>query len=219
VKKEKPFNNPFAGLKLKKEEAPKAPPKPAPPRPPPAREEAPLDDEALFREAVGEVEPIRSGPPLAPRAKPPTADQVRILDAEEEAMLQLSELVAGEGTFDLADTDEYIEGAVNGLDPRILRRLRQGCYAIQAHLDLHGMVKDEAKKALETFIEGSRRKGLRCVLVVHGRGLHSKDQLPVLKDLVRTRLARGRLARQVLAFSTARPHDGGAGAVYVLLRR
>jgi DNA-nicking Smr family endonuclease len=223
VKKEKPFHNPFAGLKLKPNEAPKAAPRPAPRPPAPVRRAPPaadeVDEETLFRTAVGEVEPVRGGAPLAPHPAPPTADQLRIQDAEEEALIQLSELVAGEGTFDLADTDEYIEGAVAGLDPRILRRLRSGGYSIQAHLDLHGMLKDQAKQALERFVEGARRQGLRCVLVVHGRGLHSKDQLPVLKDLVRTRLARGRLAKQVLAFSTARPHDGGAGAVYVLLRR
>lgn len=223
MKKEKPFHNPFVGLKLKKDEPPAARPAPRPapsapaPRPPPPRGDE--SDELLFLSAVGEVEPVRGGPPLAPPPAPPTADQVRIRDAEEEALLQLSELVAGEGPFDLSDTDEYVEGAVAGLDPRILRRLRTGGYALQAHLDLHGMLKDQANQALERFIEGARRQGHRCVLVVHGRGLHSKDQLPVLKELVRTRLARGRLAKQVLAFSTARPHDGGAGAVYVLLRR
>ena len=57
------------------------------------------------------------------------------------------------------------------------------------------------------------------MLIVHGRGLHSKDQIPVLKDALRSWLERGPVARAVLAFTTARPHDGGAGAVYVLLRR
>lgn len=222
VTKNKPFHNPFLGLELKKDEPPArvASEAPRPTRRPPQREDAEACDEAtLFRQAVGDVAPVRGGPPLAPPPAPPSADQVRIHDDEEEALLQLSELVAGEGPFDLADTDEFIEGAIAGLDPRILRRLRTGGYAIQGHVDLHGLLRDEAKVELERFIEGSRRKGLRCVLVVHGRGLHSKDQLPVLKELVKTRLARGRLARQVLAFSTARPHDGGTGAVYVLLRR
>ncbi len=65
----------------------------------------------------------------------------------------------------------------------------------------------------------SRQQGKRCVLVVHGRGLHSKDQVPVLKDALKRWMGTARFARHVLAFATARPHDGGAGAVYVLLKK
>jgi DNA-nicking Smr family endonuclease len=72
---------------------------------------------------------------------------------------------------------------------------------------------------VDEFLRASRSAGKRCVLVVHGRGLHSKDQLPVLKDALRTWLATARFARHVLAFATARPVDGGGGAIYVLLRR
>jgi DNA-nicking Smr family endonuclease len=81
------------------------------------------------------------------------------------------------------------------------------------------MTREEAKRTVEAFLRSSRNAGKRCVLVVHGRGLHSKDQLPVLKDALRTWLSTARFARHVLAFATARPSDGGAGAIYVLLRR
>lgn len=215
--KKKPFNNPFLGLKLELPEKPKSK---EPPSEPTRRSAAPLveDEDAFFREAIGPVEPVRGGPRIA--APPPPADRLRaFVDADEEVLDTLCELVAGTGPFDLADSDEYVEGSVAGLDRRILRRLRRGDYAIQAHIDLHGLTRAEAKEALEAFVERSRHRGLRCVLVVHGRGLHSRDQIPVLKESVQVWLSRGRIARNVLAFTTARPHDGGAGAVYVLLRR
>jgi DNA-nicking Smr family endonuclease len=218
--KDKPFHNPFGGLKLQKAEPPKpaAPARNLPaPQPRPQRA-APVDEEAaLFLASVGEVEPVKvRSEKVERRPEPPPP---RGSDADEEALIQLSELVAGEGPFDLADSDEFIEGMVPGLDPQILRKLHRGDYAVQAHLDLHGLTQVEAKAQLGTFLLASRIKGLRCVLVVHGRGLHSKDQIPVLKQGVQRWLTQGRIAKEVLAFATARPHDGGAGAVYVLLRR
>ncbi len=221
AKKDKPFNNPFAGLKLKLDEAKAR--KPSPPARQEKKRSEPTggdDDAALFLQAVGEVDPVRGGRKgLAPPKEPPSAASLRIIDGEYEALTQLAELVTGEGEFDLADSDEFIEGSAPGLDPKILRRLRGGEYAVQAHLDLHGMVRGEAKQALEQFIHGARLKGHRCVLVVTGRGLHSKDQIPVLKAGVQAWLSHGRIGRQVLAFASARPQDGGSGAVYVLLRR
>lgn len=218
--KERPFHNPFLGLKLP---APKAP-KRARPQAPKAQANAATaptrshDDEELFLRAVGEVRPVRGGEnTIVPL---PKRNRVRrVLDEEEEVLAELCELVAGTAPFDLADSDEFIEGAIASLDRRLLRRLRQGEYAIQGHYDLHGLTRVEAKQALTQFLEESRRQGKRCVLVIHGRGLHSKDQIPVLKDGIQRWLTKGRLGSQVLAFATARPHDGGAGAVYVLLRR
>lgn len=212
--KQKPFYNPFRELKL---ELPKKPAKAEPPPPKKVEPEASPEAE-LFLRAVGEVEPVRKGAErvVSRPTRPPVA---RVVDDEEEALAELFELVAGNAPFDIADSDEYVEGAVSSLDRRILRRLRRGEYSIQGSLDLHGLTRVEAKEALIRFIEKSRWEGKRCVLVIHGRGLHSKDQIPVLKEGVQRWLTRGRLGSQVLAFATARPHDGGAGAVYVLLRR
>lgn len=210
--KRKPFHNPFVGLKLSVPEKR--------PEPPPVEEPQPLQEgeEELFLRAVGEVEPVRKGANRV-ALKPPRRPVARIVDDEEEALFELQELVAGRAPFDLVDSDEYIEGSIASLDRRVLRRLRNGEYSIQGTLDLHGLTRVEAKEALVRFVEASRRDGKRCVLVIHGRGLHSKDQIPVLKEGVQKWLTRGRLGAQVLAFSSARPADGGAGAVYVLLRR
>jgi DNA-nicking Smr family endonuclease len=131
----------------------------------------------------------------------------------------LSAMVVGDLPFDFSDTDEYVEGRVRGLDVRLLQRLRKGQYAVEAHLDLHGLDRHEAKAALRAFLETAQREGKRCVLVVHGRGLGSKDGIPVLRERMKEWLSRGGIGRQVLAFTSARPVDGGTGAVYVLLRR
>ncbi len=90
---------------------------------------------------------------------------------------------------------------------------------MQGVIDLHGLTRQEARELLPRFISRSRAQRRRCVLIVHGRGLNSKDQIPVLKESLKVWLSRGTLSRSVLAFCTARPNDGGAGAVYALLRK
>ncbi|MBL8921512.1 MAG: Smr/MutS family protein [Myxococcaceae bacterium] len=215
AKKPEPFNNPFSKLKL---EPPKRSAAPAPPPAPPKPKDRD-DDAALFLESVGEVAPVRAKADRVAPKDPPAADQLRIPSEEAESLARLAELVSGDGAFDLADSDEFIEGAVQGFDERVLRKLRRGEFAHRAQLDLHGLTKEEAKPALEKFVTEARLAGHRCVLVVTGRGLHSEASIPVLKQSVQSWLTHGRPARQVLAFCSARPEDGGAGAVYVLLRR
>jgi len=217
-KKPKPFNNPFGGLKLPERPAPPPDP-PKAPEPLPVRRHDELSEEELWTVAVDGTEPLRD---RSVRVKPdPPALSVAPahLDPDLEAYDELRALVTGEVPFDIADTDEFIEGHARGLDPRVVRRLRRGELAVQAHVDLHGLLKEEAKTELEAFLTRSRQEGKRCVLVVHGRGLHSKDQVPVLKEALKRWMHTARFARHVLGFATARPHDGGAGAVYVLLKR
>jgi len=239
VAKPKPFNNPFSKIKLEKPKAPEPAPKAAP------RESAAeaaarsrarngsLSDEELWSLAIDGAAPledrserIRPGPEPVARAIDPldpdllAYEQLRGLVDHLGAGKHLARKSAGPlSPFDLSDSDEFIEGAVQGLDPRVLKRLRKGEYAVQDHFDLHGLRVDEAKPALLSFLSRARAEGKRCVLIVHGRGLHSKDQVPVLKEAMRRWLASERFAAGVLAFATARPHDGGAGALYLLLRK
>jgi DNA-nicking Smr family endonuclease len=152
--------------------------------------------------------------PKVPRGRP---EAFRHPDLE--TLRELEALVSGEAPFDIADTDEYVEGHVSGLDPALVRKLRGGEYSVQGHADLHGLTREEARREVVRFLKESRRRGQRCVLLVHGRGLHSEEQVPVLKEALRSWLATARFGRHVLAFATARPQDGGAGALYVLLRR
>lgn len=138
---------------------------------------------------------------------------------ESEALAALADLVSGAGPLDVTDTEEYVEGRVVGLDPRIVRRVRNGDFSYQAHLDLHHQTVEEARVAVEAFLAAAHRKGQRCVLIIHGRGHNSKDQIPVLKERLKVWLGHSALSRYVLAFTTARPCDGGGGALYVLLRK
>jgi DNA-nicking Smr family endonuclease len=223
AKKSDPFNNPFTaiGKSLKKELKAKEAEKMKPPPPPPKIQtpKAP-SEEILFEQAMRGIAPIHGDARGKAGAPPPrSAEDVPIYDEDAEALAELASIVDGEGKFDIADTDEFIEGSITGLDRRVVQRLRHGDYAVREHLDLHGMTRDLAREAVEQFIADSRKKGHRCILIVHGRGLNSKDKIPVLKGLLQSWLERGRIAKSVLAFATARPHDGGAGAVYVLLRR
>ncbi len=102
-----------------------------------------------------------------------------------------------------------------GLSPDVLRKLRRGQWAIQRELDLHGMVVDEAHDALVGFLVEARSRGLRCVRIIHGKGLTSPGKTPVLKGKVRRWLA---LWDDVLAYCEPAHHAGGGGAVVVLLR-
>lgn len=145
-------------------------------------------------------------------------DDIHAMDDSELVMRHLDELVHGKGHFDIADTDEYIEAFINGLDRRIVKKLRKGEFSVQAHLDLHGMTRDEARQHVAEFINKAYKSGKKCVLIVHGRGLGSENNIPVLKEKLRAWLTRGAMGKKVLAYTSARPFDGGTGAVYVLLR-
>jgi DNA-nicking Smr family endonuclease len=183
-------------------------------------EDRSVAEEDLFLEAMAGVKPLECNR-VQPREPGPLSKPSRrpLLEGEVEAYAELVDLVSGEGSFDIQFTDEYIEGALVGADSELLPKLRRGDFSIQAHFDLHGMTTSEAREAVERFILASAIKGLRCVLIIHGRGLNSRDHIPILKQRLSSWLKRGRLKQLVLAFSTAQPCDGGAGALYVLLRK
>lgn len=219
-----PINSPFRAMKkdlyalIHPAPQKKAP---EPPRPKPTRspDDGPVlsDSELFYQEMSG----VRQHGKSAGRERP--VEEIRAVQARQsedaEAYAQLSDLVEGIGTFDISDSDEYIEGIAPGLDRRLLLRLRRGDYSVQAHVDLHGLTREEAHIRVDQFVHEARLRSRRCVLIVHGRGLNSKDQIPVLKESVRVWLTRGKISRSVLCFATARPTDGGSGAVYVLLRK
>jgi DNA-nicking Smr family endonuclease len=103
-----------------------------------------------------------------------------------------------------------------GVDRREIRKLKRGEYDVGDRLDLHGMTAAQACASVGRFIEKNRHRRRRCVCVVHGRGLHSEENASVLKPRVRAYLS---THRSVLAFADGARSDGGAGAVYVLLRK
>lgn len=129
----------------------------------------------------------------------------------------LKAIVNGSTRFDIRQTGEYVEGHIITLEPLIIEKLKKGELAIQAYLDLHGLMMEEAKEKVSYFIRNSYATGYRCLMIIHGRGLKSHEG-PVLKNYVINWLSSGILSRYVLAFCSARPCDGGTGAVYVLTK-
>jgi DNA-nicking Smr family endonuclease len=107
----------------------------------------------------------------------------------------------------------------DGVDRRVLRQLRQGTIAVQGKIDLHGLSRAQALRALDSFLAAARADGRRCLLIVHGRGLHSEDRGATLRDAVREQVTTGAQAAGVLAGSSAPPALGGPGATLVWLRR
>ena len=194
----------------------RAPAGPSRPVPSPAGHFGHHRDIELFREAMSDVVPIDRDN-VAERHLPKTATR-GCRDVENEVLQQLRRLVeCGEG-FDWRRTPEYIEGCGDMSDQRLLQSLQRGEFAIQDHLDLHGLPVREARRAFDVFLDAALRDGKRALLIIHGRGLSSPDE-PVLKKNVQRWLHRNRWRRWLLAYTSARSCDGGTGATYVLLRR
>jgi DNA-nicking Smr family endonuclease len=220
-KKETPFNAPFAGLKKAVDLAARqdeSAPATAGRSPIPSEEPNP---EHLFSRAMQGVRPLddSKGPdlPRRPEAKPPLLDQQP--DEDLEVLAHLADLVSGQEQMDLRFLDGYVRGSRHGVSEELMERLAQGRFPIQDYLDLHGFGLEEAFSACEKFLVAAQTRGLRHVLLVHGKGLNSPDGVAVIKNALAKWLGQKRLGRRVLAFCTAQPHDGGMGATYVLLRK
>jgi len=173
-----------------------------------------LEREAgLFRDAVADATPLPPAGRVDPnRPAPPAEPRQRQLD--ERAVLD-SSLSDDIGIEQYLETDEALSYRRHGIGPDVVRRMRRGEWAVKGQIDLHGLRSDEAREALGAFLNRALREEWRCVRVIHGKGLGSAGREPVLK----VRVPRWLVQRQeVLAFCQARPNDGGAGALVVLLR-
>lgn len=172
-----------------------------------------LREANLFRDAIGDVAPLKARTKVQhglPRPAP-IAHQHR---RDEAAALaeSLSDELDAEA---LLEADENLSWRREGIAPDVVRKLRRSHWIIQDELDLHGARRDEARELLGEFLRDSLRRRLRCVRVIHGKGLGSIGQQPVLKGKVRGWLMQ---KDEVLAFCQAREQDGGGGALIVLLR-
>jgi DNA-nicking Smr family endonuclease len=221
---EEPFHSPFREMReqLRAIGNTQATPPAATPAAPPAQPAPKVlmqRERAVFLAEMAGVTPL----PKDPRGrveKPRNLMPKSFYSIDDyEALADLRDLVEGRGEFTIQYTDEYMEGLAPGVDRRLAQRLHRGDYAVQAYIDLHGHTVEEAKVAVERFVTSAYAAGQRCILLIHGRGRNSKDNRPVLKEQVRIWLSHGRLSRLVLAFASAPVTNGGAGALYVLLRR
>jgi DNA-nicking Smr family endonuclease len=171
------------------------------------------EDADVFRRSIGEVEPLKAPPRNTATRVPPLPLPLQT-QRDEEAVLHeaLSDEYDPESLLEIDETLSYCR---NGISQEVVRKLRRGAWIVQAQLDLHGMRREEAREALAEFIREAVKRGLRCLRVIHGKGLGSIGREPVLKGKVRAWLVQ---KEEVIAFCQARPHDGGAGAVLVLLQ-
>ncbi len=172
-----------------------------------------LREANLFRDAIGEVVPLRPSGRIDPQRReiPATAVQ-RELDERAALAASLSDEI---GIEQHLETDDALSFRRASVGPDVVRRLRRGEWAIRGQIDLHGLRVDPAREALAAFLDEALRREWRCVRVIHGKGLGSIGREPVLKAKVPRWLVQ---RREVLAFCQARPNDGGAGAVIVLLQ-
>ena len=166
----------------------------------------------LFLQAAGAVNPL----PDKNRAhlKPAVAGNP-IMQYQRDEKAVLKEAISDE--FDsgtLLESDDQLSFRRPGIGADITRKLRRGDWSIQRQLDLHGLRREEARDYLSSFIREAHQQGIRCVRVVHGKGLGSPGKEPVLKSRVHSWLVQ---KNEVLAFVQAKPADGGAGALLVLL--
>ena len=167
----------------------------------------------LFRAAVARVQEIE--PPQRANLSPPPPPAIpKQMQQDEAAALQeaLSDEV---DVSSLLDTDAQLSFRRPGVGPDVPHKLRRGKWSIQCQIDLHGLRSDEAREALAAFIRTSHQQGIRCVRVVHGKGLGSPGKAPVLKDKVQRWLVQ---KEEVIVFVQAPPSQGGAGALLVLLQ-
>ncbi len=169
------------------------------------------EDRGLFRKAVKGARPLkqdRHSPPR-PRHKPVPLQRHR---DDQEVM---ANLLSDDYSPDI-ETGEELLFVRSGIQQRVLRKFRRGQYTIEAELDLHGRTVAEARELVSRFLHRARAGNKRCVRIIHGKGLSSIGRLPILKVKVNSWL---RQKDEVLAFCSARPSDGGTGAVYVLLKK
>jgi DNA-nicking Smr family endonuclease len=162
---------------------------------------------------------------VTPLSREKYAERIFIVEPAEgfkkkddaETLKRLEDLVHYGKGFNVCDTPEYIEGTGYHVHRQMAKRLHQGDFSIQAHLDLHGLITEEAKEIFDQFMKWAATNGKTGLLVTHGRGLSSPAE-PVLKKKVEEWLTRGVWRKWVVAYSSARKCDGGAGATYLLLR-
>lgn len=169
------------------------------------------DESSEFRAALGAVKPRRRAEHVSQLRRPPPARALQ-READERAVLQ--DMLQEPDPHEI-ESGDTLSWRAPGLQDGVVRRLRRGAHRVEGELDLHGLNRAAAAQEVAVFLGRSLDRGWRCVRIIHGKGNGSPNSGPVLKASLDGWLRR---RREVLAFCSARPADGGTGAVYVLLR-
>ena len=174
---------------------------------------SPPDDHDEFRRATADVQPLAK-PRRLPLSRARPAPVARQRQRDEHAAL--AESLHGPLSLDDAlESGEELVYLRDGMSRQLLRKLRRGHWVVEDSLDLHGLNRSQAADSVAAFLRGCTRRGVRCVRIVHGKGLGSRNREPVLKGKLRKWLP---LREEVLAFCQAPATQGGGGAVLVLLK-
>jgi DNA-nicking Smr family endonuclease len=171
------------------------------------------EDSDLFREQLADAIPLKAQPRAAIERRRPEPIPLQTRASELAVLGELLAPLADDESG--LETGEELRFLRDGLGTDVLRKLRRGHWVLQGELDLHGMTREEAHAAVAAFLAQALKQGWRCLRIVHGKGLRSKNREPVLKAQLGRWLSR---KDEVLAYCQARRHDGGSGAVAVLLR-
>ncbi len=169
------------------------------------------DETDLFRRSVGEVTPVRQDK-VHPQAKKPAPIATQRL-ADEAAVIK--EMAEGFFDTEAMETGDELLYKKQGIQDKVFRKLRRGQFAISAELDLHGYTVQHAKDCLSEFLKQCIIRNQRCVRIIHGKGLRSRQGRPTIKSRIGKWLQQ---RQEVLAYCSARQVDGGTGAIYVLLK-
>lgn len=168
------------------------------------------DDALLFRNAIGKVKSIdKNTVILKPDKKPRPIPAFRPLEQIDPLQLDAA------GGLETLFQEDKVAFLVPGMQKNVIKKLRKGYYGLDADLDLHGLTSRDAQQQLLHFLHHCVEDGYRCVLIIHGKGYNSPDNQPILKNDINLWL---RQHKDVLAFCSAPPKTGGAGALFVLLR-
>ncbi len=208
--KDKPLNRPFESLaQYLKEHGIDLGEKT--PIPPDKESDNPGD---LLSAAMKDVRTIKNaGKRVMGRPRKPFS----AFDREDQTRRLLECAVQEKHRINVTNLPEYMEGFVEGINPLVMEKLRAGEFAVQRILDLHGCSMESADELFQLFIQEAIRDGLKCLKVIHGRGLKSKSG-PVLKEGLKRWIVRAMHRKWVLAFCNAVMNDGGPGATYILLK-
>ena len=176
------------------------------------KDNPPQAPENIFLAAVKNARPLNIDVPFTEKTYPkPIAKQFMrdekqaLRDSLSDDFYPAHELESGEELL-------YLR---TGQSPDVLSKLRRGFWVVQAQIDLHGLISDEAREYVAEFLGSCKKKNVRCVRIVHGKGLGSRNREPVLKHKLRNWLMQ---KDEVIAYAQAKPEDGGSGAVIVLLK-
>ena len=171
------------------------------------------DELNLFKQAVKDVRPLETEARIQKTPKKPKPIPHQFIRDEKQALVDsLSDDFYPAHELESGEELLYLRA---GQSPSILSKLRRGFWVVQAQIDLHGLISDEAREYVAEFLSSCKKRNIRCVRIVHGKGLGSRNREPVLKHKLRSWLMQ---KDEVIAYAQAKPEDGGSGAVIVLLK-